>query len=425
MSHNVKLEKFREINVTKTIKFSKIIDIFSKMHYSGNTNFLTNFSIFGGASMERNTKPRNLPSLVEDINNNKYNFSHPLQRRSGQWSSLQNSELIESILRDFGIDPVTIVTNLIDEETGESISLNNAVIDGIQRLTCFKSFLNNEFRLSKKLEDEPFMIEGVTYLPSEHLCGKKYDELDEKIKDKIKAFDLMLDIYSNATEKEIRTLFKRKNSGKPLTKAQKNTVNISDEMFIHIKEVLDADGFIIKLEKRNRAGEIVMKNGEPVIKEKKIANFWNRTLGLGVFKNGEDRNIVMETLMLTTDYGKTHEFGYRIEDIQSFTNWFDGLDAETQSNAISLVVSAADSLNKRMDGKIRNLKKTSVPMVVAGMCVLIKNKGGKDKYMTKVKEFFADYENNIDYRKLAVDASASKENVSARWKVFSDMAKGC
>ena len=45
--------------------------------------------------------------------------------------------------------------------------------------------------------------------------------------------------------------------------------------------------------------------------------------------------------------------------------------------------------------------------------------------MEKVKEFFADYENNTEYRSLAADASASKENVSARWKVFSDMARGC
>ena len=64
-------------------------------------------------------------------------------------------------------------------------------------------------------------------------------------------------------------------------------------------------------------------------------------------------------------------------------------------------------------------------MVVAGMCIVIKNKGGKDRYMEKVKEFFADYENNTEYRSLAADASASKENVSARWKVFSDMARGC
>lgn len=375
--------------------------------------------------MERKTKPISLPTLIEDIKKGKYNFNHPLQRCPGQWSPLQCSELIDSVLRDYAIDPVTIVTNFIDEETGEAKPLNNAVIDGIQRLTCFKNFVNNEFKLSKKLEDEPFIIEGVTYYPSEYLYGKRYEDLDEKIKDKIKAYDLMADIYSNATEKEIRTLFKRKNSGKPLTNAQKNTVNLSDEMFIYIKQVLDAEGFVIKLEKKNRAGEVVMKNGEPVMKEKKIANFWNRSLGTGVFKNGEDRNIVMETLMLTTDFGKTNEYGYRIEDIQRFSNWFDGLDMETQTNAISLVISAADSLNKRMDGKIRNLKKTSVPMVVAGMCIVIKNKGGKDKYMAKVKEFFADYENKIDYRKLVADSTASKENVSARWKVFYDMAKGC
>ena len=49
LSNNVKQTHIREINVTYPINFPKIIDIFSEMHYSENTKFLTNFQFFGGA----------------------------------------------------------------------------------------------------------------------------------------------------------------------------------------------------------------------------------------------------------------------------------------------------------------------------------------------------------------------------------------
>lgn len=372
--------------------------------------------------MELKTKQRNLPGLVADINRKKYNFNHPLQRPSGQWNSLMKSELIDSVLRDFSIDSVTIVSSMIDAN-GEIKDLNNAVIDGVQRMTTFASFFNGEFRISKKLEDEPFTIDGITYFPSGCLVGKKYDELDEKIKDKLDSYDLTLNIFSDASEKEIKGLFKRKNSGKTLTTAQKNSVNISDELFAQIRSILCADGYTKEIEKKNRAGEVVMKNDKPVMKEKKIANLWDRIFSVGIFKNSEDRNIILEVMMLVSGYSKDHEFGFRKEDIETFINWFD--EQENKQEIIDLVISGADSVNKRMDEKIPNLKKTSIPMVVAGMCKVIKYKGGKDKYMEQVYNFFNNYENNLDYRNLCGSGSASKENVQARWEVFKNIAKNC
>lgn len=373
--------------------------------------------------MELKTKQRNLPGLIGDINRNKYNFNHPLQRCEGQWSILQKSELIDSVLRDYSIDPVTIVITMIDENTGELKELNNAIIDGVQRLSTFRDFLNNEFKLSKKLENEPFTIDDIQYYPSETLHGKKYEDLDEKIKDKLNSFDVILDMFSQATEKEIRELFRRKNSGKPLTNAQKNSVKISDDLYSHIKTILDADGYTIEVEKKNRAGEVIVKDGKPVMNEKKIANLWHRIFSVGIFKNSEDRNIILEIMMLISGYGREYEFGFRNEDIETFIIWFN--EQENKEEVIDQIIKAADSINKRVTDKIPNLKKTSIPMVVAGMCRVIKYKGGKDKYMEKVQEFFKNYDFNEDYKKLVGSGSASKENVQARWEVFKNIAKNC
>lgn len=367
------------------------------------------------------SRHRNLPTLIEEYNAGRYNLNHPLQRPGGQWILLQQSELIDSVFRDYSIDPVTVVSSM--SVNGETKKTGNAVIDGIQRITTFARFINNEFRLSKKLEDEPFIIDDVTYLPSEVLWGKKYDELEDKLKDKLKTFELSIDFYSDATEKEIRELFRRKNSGKPLTNAQKNSVNISDELYGQIKSILNAKGYSVEIEKKNRAGEIMLHDGKPVMSEKKVPNLWNRIFSVGIFKNSEDRNIILEIMMLISGYDKEHEFGFRSEDIQEFITWFNEQDSKTKQDTIDQIIKAADSIDHRITEKIPNLKKTSIPMVVAGMCKVIKSKGGKDKYMDQIYKFFNSYEENLEYRDLCGSGSASKENVQARWEVFKNIAK--
>lgn len=378
---------------------------------------------YGGITMRSEPKRRGLPTLAEEVKNGKYNFKHPLQRPSGQWNALQKAELIDSVLREYLIDPVTVVVNMIDETTGDIIKLSNAVIDGVQRITNFADFINGEYRLSKKLEDAPFTIDGTTFYPSTALWGKKFDELDEEIKNKLSYYELPIDFYYEATNKEIIELFRRKNSGRPLTNAQKNSVNISEELYGQILSILYADGYTMEVEKKNRAGEVVIKNGIAVMKEKKVSNLWDRIFSLGIFKNSEDRNLILEVMMLISGYSKDHEFGFRKEDIEAFINWFD--EQENKQEIINLVIAGADSINKRMDEKIPNLKKTSIPMFVAGMCKVIKYKGGKDKYMEQIYEFFNNYEDNQEYRDLCGSGSASKENVQARWEVFKNIAKNC
>lgn len=55
--------------------------------------------------MDFSCKTRALSSLMTDIKNNKFSFDSPLQREEEQWNSLMKSELIDSLITGYPIDP--------------------------------------------------------------------------------------------------------------------------------------------------------------------------------------------------------------------------------------------------------------------------------------------------------------------------------
>lgn len=359
--------------------------------------------------------------MVKDVDT--FIFNHPIQRGEEQWNIEQKSKLIDSILRGYIIDPArAIVTTKV--ENGETIKDKKGndkefyiIIDGKQRMTTIIDFVQNKFKLSKHIADlPPYDIKDETYNPAD-LVGLTFDELPDIVKDEIKGYCFHIHYLINVSDWDLREMFKRQNGGKALTKAQLNSAKISLEMYNYIQSILHADGCKVTYERVN-------KKGETVVKEKELPNFWNRFLGNGVFKNGEDRNIVLSTMMFISRYNDFN-FGLLNDDIENFIDWFDAKKDEEKAATVNAVIEAADAINERIayGEKIPNLKKTSIPMVVAGMAKVIKNKGGKDYYMSQIKEFFNNYSENYDYKELVGSGSASKEKVQARWEVFKEFAK--
>ena len=75
--------------------------------------------------MDFSTRTRSITSLTKDVKNKKYDFNNPVQRMEGQWNNNMKSELLDSMLRSYPIDPL----RGIKEDNVISI------IDGKQRLT--------------------------------------------------------------------------------------------------------------------------------------------------------------------------------------------------------------------------------------------------------------------------------------------------
>lgn len=373
--------------------------------------------------MKRDTiKPITLSKMISEMK--KINFNHPLQRREGQWSIEQKTKLIDSVLRDFIIDPARIVRTMVDENgavyrdgKGKDIEFN-ICIDGKQRMTTIKDFMEDKFRLSKHVAGEPaFYVDGEAYMMDDYI-GAKFSELPDEVRAKIEKTDFNIVNLYDVSEWDIREMFKRQNGGKTLTKAQMNSAIITPQLYSNIEDILNAPGCTLVYKRENKKGEIVEK-------EKQVGNFWNRFLGIGAFKNGEDRNIILSTMMFVSKYNN-YEFGLLNDDIEGFIDWFSAQNDEFRADVVESVIAGAAAINGSVsyeEKKIPNLKKTSIPMVVAGMAKVIKSKGSKSAYMEQVKEFFDGYKENYDYLQLVGSGSASMDSAQARWKVFEGFAK--
>lgn len=126
--------------------------------------------------MEFNRKTQTVKSFARDMKNEKYNMFHKLQRKEGQWKNYEQSLLIDSMLRNYPVDPIR------SEEKEDKIRY---VFDGVQRSTTIRDFLADGFKLNQKLK--PVAIEGTVY----NIAGKKFSQLDEVVQDKINDYEMI------------------------------------------------------------------------------------------------------------------------------------------------------------------------------------------------------------------------------------------
>lgn len=315
-------------------------------------------------------KTRALSSLLKDIAKNKYDFNHPLQRQSGQWNKLSMSKLIDSAIRLYPIYPALVVDNG-DDAYG--------VIDGKQRLTIFTSYANNEFALHKSLS--PVDIDGTEY----EIAGKKFDKLDEEVKERFKSREFQLYIMTNATENDIREIFARINSSKGLTNTQKRTVVESEELAKVVFEL----------------------KSHPVFT--KITTPTQR-------KKDEDKDIVRQVLMLS-EMSSEYDFGsFRNEDINKFIERYNGNINYGKVETIKEAMTALDTAFETI-----SVNKVTVPILLYGYYRIVKDKKGMQKWNDWVKNFIETYDTNEEYKQYCNGSgTASAEMVKGRLQYFRD-----
>ena len=110
-------------------------------------------------------------------------FDHPIQRQSAQWSNLQQSLLIHSILANFPVPAIYVQKSDAEEADDKGKTLcKYSVLDGKQRMTTIFSFINGEYALNEETPDAE--IEGENY----SLAGKTFGELDVDVQQELLRF---------------------------------------------------------------------------------------------------------------------------------------------------------------------------------------------------------------------------------------------
>lgn len=321
--------------------------------------------------MECTCKTKTLQALSMNMQRGNLLLTHKLQRREGQWSPKMKSELIDSLLRSYPINPTYCV-----RDNGELYT-----IDGVQRLSCIRDYLDNKFALSKILE--PVIINGK----EKEIAGKKFNKLDEETQEALLACELQVYEITEYTDKEIRQMFSRQNSGKKLNNTQLRTSLESDE-FREVIYSLTSHPFFAKCFTKTQ------------------------------LKNDTDKDTVRQILMLT-EQSNDYDFGsFRSNDINKFVV---GYQEHINYDKIELIKQALDKLDESFE-EIK-IKQLSIPMCIYGMYRIIKDNKDTGKYVEWLKDFLATYETNEDYLQYCGSGTSSSEAVKGRLNYFRDAIK--
>lgn len=167
--------------------------------------------------MNKATLPQGIRQLAKWYEKGTLKFDLPIQRASGQWSLLQKSLLVHSILADYPIPALYLVKYKDNETTYQAL-------DGKQRCTSIFEFIHGEYALHASTPN--VTIEGTEY----ELANKLFEELSEDLKDLINGFRFTIYALENATDEEIEEAFARLNASVPLTLIQKARTEMGTDL---------------------------------------------------------------------------------------------------------------------------------------------------------------------------------------------------
>lgn len=322
--------------------------------------------------MDYTCRTKTLQAIVRDMSNTKKRkivLEHKLQRKEGQWNKNQKSDLIDSLLRKYPINPTYAVK--------ENDVL--AIIDGVQRLSTIRDYIDNKFSLSKQLE--PVSISGE----SKEIAGKKFSKLDEDTREALLSMELQIYEITDYTEKDVREMFRRQNAGKPLTSGQLMVVKESDEL----------------------SDIIYSLTSHP---------FFDKVISDTQRKKDLDKDIAREILMLT-ELSNEYDFGsFKSKDIDAFIEYY---SENINTEKISVLLQSMNKLDEHFTESIK-VKQTSLPMLVYGMYKVIKNDKNTTKYLEWLDKFIETYDQNKDYLQYCGVGTANSDMVKGRLKYFTD-----
>ena len=130
--------------------------------------------------------------VVSRINHGEIDLAPDFQRMSGIWDSTRQSRFIESLLLRIPI-PVFYVAADRDD--------NWYVVDGVQRISSFYSYISGKFRLMD--------LEYMTYLN-----GKVFHNLPRSMQRRIGETQLVVNVIERETSEEVMfNIFRRINTG--------------------------------------------------------------------------------------------------------------------------------------------------------------------------------------------------------------------
>lgn len=255
-----------------------------------------------------------------------------------------------------------------------------SVIDGVQRLSTIRDYIENGFALSKDMDSVIINSE------EKNLSGLKFEKLDEDTKSEILNAELQIYRMTQCTETDIREMFRRQNAGKPLNSKLLRIVKESDEF----------------------SDAVYSLANHP---------FMNKLMSPAQRKNGTDRDTIVQTFMLVATNQENDFTSFRAKDIDIFVSQY----ADQYINRTNILKEAMNKFDESFD-EIK-IPVTSIPQILYSGYRIIKDKKSFTKLVDKVADFCVNYDSNDEYKQFVQNGTGSKENVRGRFDYWRSIVR--
>lgn len=118
----------------------------------------------------------------------------PKFQRRGVWTDAARSSLIDTLIQGMPVPPIYLRVRQSDDKK----RIVREVVDGQQRVGAVIGYLQDEFRLSKSLD--------------ESYAKKKFSELEAGCKDQIRQFSFNCEVFQGVSDTDILEVFRRLNT---------------------------------------------------------------------------------------------------------------------------------------------------------------------------------------------------------------------
>lgn len=266
---------------------------------------------------------KNLKSMNDDKHT--LDFSHPIQRQSGQWDGdwLKKSLLIHSILTGYiPVPPVYCLKEAIDEK-----NYSYSILDGKQRLITIFDFIDGRYPLDE--ETPSVVVDDTVY----ELGGKYFTDLDVECQQELLRFKFTIYGFEDADDDMIEEIFFRLNNSTPLSKPQKAMPLCGVENAEFIKSIL-SDKFFSEICQFSALQR----------------------------RKSDDMCTLLQAMMLLDNRYEGYDFAsISADEIMRYASHIKKNYSETQKNRLYDII---DYLEKVFPEKDKMLKKINIPIVM-------------------------------------------------------------
>lgn len=176
--------------------------------------------------MNKSTLPVGIKTMIGWKNKGSLVFDNPIQRSGSQWSLLQKSLLIHSIIMGYPIPPCYFLKG--KDANGDTVY---DCLDAKQRLTSIFDFVEGAYELHAATPS--CIVDGFAF----DLANMKFEDLADDLKDEILGCRLSIFCLEDCSDEEVEEIFARLNNSTPLSPIQKCRSIMSTELARWTKEI--------------------------------------------------------------------------------------------------------------------------------------------------------------------------------------------